>query len=107
MLILLTKPAVLVALCAVSYAAATLAMKTVAHAPNVPTLCAVVLCLAIAVAEEVVLMRNMAMGLTYIAILCAETVLVLICATALGEVPTLRQVLGAMLVLGGAVLVTA
>lgn len=79
-MILLTKPIVLIALCAISYASATVAMKSAAHTPNVAVLAVVAICLTLAVVAEVMLMRNMAMGLTYVAILGAETVLVLTCS---------------------------
>lgn len=107
MLILLNRPIVLIALCAIAYAVATLAMKTAAQSPHLALVVAIFLCLTIAVLAEIILMRNLAMDVTYIAILAAETLLVLTFSYVTGEVPTVKQVMGAVLVLGGAALVTA
>jgi small multidrug resistance pump len=107
MLTLLNRPLVLIALCALSYAAATLAMKSVSQTPGFVLVAAIAICLAVAVLAEVILMRNMTMGVTYVAILCVETLLVLVFACALGEVPSIKQIAGALMVLGGAALVSA
>lgn len=101
------RPAVLIVFCALAYAGATVAMKAASHTAGPGVMLLIVLCLCGAVVAEVLLMRRMDLSLTYIAILATETTLVLLVALWLGEALSLRQILGAGLVLAGAVLVTA
>lgn len=102
-----TRPIFLVALCATAYAVATFAMKTASHTPALPVLIAIAVCLASAVIAEVLLMQRFSIGIVYIGILAAETLLVLAAATFIGEGFGFKQFAGAALVLGGAALVTA
>ena len=100
------RPSFLVVICAGSYAAATLAMKASSHLPSVTNLSIIAFCLGIAAFAEIVLMRRFDIGVAYIAILVGETMLVLIAAFMIGEGLGPTQILGAFLVLSGAVLVT-
>lgn len=101
----LLRPPVLVALCALAYAFATLAMKTLATSPGMTPVVLITATLACAVMAEVLLMRRFDIGMVYIGILVAETALVLFFAWAIGEALTAKQLFGAAFVLGGAALV--
>ena len=102
----MTRPIVLVGLCALAYAFATLAMKIAAHAPGVTPMLAIAVTLALAVLAELILMRQFPIAMVYLGILAAETVLVLVFAALIGEAMSLKQLAGAALVLCGAALVT-
>lgn len=104
---LISRPGFLVVMCAGAYAGATIAMKAASDVPNMTSFVFIVICLAIAVFAEILLMQRFDIGVTYIAILAAETMLVLIAAYVIGEGLNPTQILGAVMVLSGAALVTA
>ena len=89
-----------------AYAFATLGMKLFATTPGLTPLVLIAAMLGAAVLAEVLLMRQFHIGIVYIGILVAETLLVLTFAWLIGEPLGLRQLAGAVLVLGGAALVT-
>ncbi len=98
----LTKPIFLVFICGTGYAAATLAMKTASTTPGMIVAAAIAFCLSAAVIAEVILLQRTQLGLAYVAILAAETVLVLAVAALFGEGLAPREWIGATLVLIGA-----
>ena len=107
MIDILNRPMTLVVLCALAYAAATLAMKTLSIAPT-PAM-TILLCLALAgaVAAEILLLQRHTLGITYITILAAETLLVLGIAAFIGEGLGPRELVGVALVLGGTAVIWA
>ncbi|MBS0122735.1 5-aminolevulinate synthase [Thetidibacter halocola] len=98
---------VLVLATALGYLIATLGMKGAATGLVGPGLALAFGGFALAFAAEVALMRLTKLSLVYIAILGVETVLVLAVAFGIGEGFTLRQGLGAGLVLAGLAIVAA
>ncbi len=102
---LILRPPVLIAFCALAYAAATFAMKHFAITPGLVPLFLIAATLCAAVLAEVLLMRQFHIGMVYVGILAAETMLVLIFAWAIGEALSVKQLAGAALVLGGAAMV--
>ncbi|CUH77626.1 hypothetical protein [Tropicibacter naphthalenivorans] len=92
---------------AVGYALATVGMKSVSGGAS--TILGAILTLAgfaLAFIAEVKLMRRFDVSLVYVAIIAAETALVLAWAQYIGEGLGARQLAGAALVIGGVVLVT-
>jgi drug/metabolite transporter (DMT)-like permease len=100
----LSRPLFLVLLCGAAYAVATWAMKTASQTPATPVLAAIVICLTAAAIAEVLLLRHHNVGVIFIAVIVVETALVLTVAFALGEGLTLRQGMGAALVVFGAII---
>lgn len=98
----LSRPFVLILIASIGYGAATIGMKAASTSVSLFAILAIAVCLAAAVLAEVVLLRQVHLGLAYVVILGVETVLVLITAYALGEGLGPRQMTGAMLVLIGA-----
>ncbi len=106
MLELATKPLFLITLCATGYAVATLGMKMASDSPHLVTYGAIAMCLGAAVIGEVLLLQRTELGLAYVAILGAETLMVLAIAAILGEGLTGREIAGGLLVLVGAGILT-
>ena len=106
MLELVTKPLFLVPACALAYAAATLGMKWTSSGHGLFAIALIVACLAVAVGIEIVLLQRVKLGLVYVGILVAETVLILGLAAPLGEGLTPKELAGAGLVLVGAGIIT-
>lgn len=101
----MTRPPVLILLCALSYATATLAMKAYSVTFALPALLGLAICLALAVVAEVVLMRQLSVGIIYVLVIATETLVVLSAAYIIGEGLNLRELLGAGLIIGGAAIV--
>lgn len=106
MLDIVTKPYFLVPFCALAYAAAAVGMKWASDGHGMGAALLIVSCLGIAVALEIILLQRVSLGLTYVAILIAETVLILGVATLMGEGLSARQMAGAALVLAGAAVIS-
>ena len=98
----LSRPVILILIASIGYGAATICMKGASTSFSLFPILAIAACLAAAVLAEVVLLRQVHLGLAYVVILGVETVLVMITAYALGEGLGPRQLTGAMLVLIGA-----
>lgn len=99
------RPMVLTIICALAYTLATIAIKWASMAPAWPIILAIMALLAGAVAAELVLMRQFHLPVVYIAILTAESMMIIAFAYLLGEGLGVRQLMGAGLVVAGAVLV--
>lgn len=97
-----TKPLFLITLCALGYAVATVGMKMASNTPHITIYLAIAACLVAAVVGEVLLLQRTHLGLAYVAILCAETVIVLLAAAWMGEGLTGREMTGGLIVLVGA-----
>ena len=95
------KPALLVLICAIAYAGATFAMKSASVTPSTGIWFVLLLALACAVGAEILLLQRQTLGITYITILGAETLLVLLLAASMGEGLGPREIAGAALVLVG------
>lgn len=94
-------PSLLVLLTALGYVAATIGMKGAAMGMMLPGLALTVAGFALAFGAEVLLMRQTTLSVLYVAILGVETVLVLAFAFSLGEGFTMRQGMGAAMVMVG------
>ena len=104
---ILTKPALLVLICAIAYAGATFAMKSASVSPSAAIWLVLFLALGCAVGAEIMLLQRHTLGITYITILGAETLLVLVIAFTMGEGLGPREVMGAALVLAGTAVIWA
>lgn len=101
----LARPLVLILFSSASYAAAAYAMKAAAISPRPQVLGLIAVFLVLAALFEITVLQHQSLGLTYIAIVATETLLILCLAWAIGEGLTGAQVLGGALVVGGAALV--
>lgn len=97
----------LVAASALGYAVATIGMKLASSSLTVVAIGLVVLGFVAATLAEVSLLRKADLGVIYITIVGAETLLVLSFAALIGEGPDLRTMAGAGLVVAGIALVSA
>lgn len=91
---------------ALGYALATLTMKMISGAPSytlVACLAAVLIGTAIA---EIILLRQVNLGLAYLAIIATETLIVLCYAFLIGEGLTGKEFIGGVFVLTGVALVS-
>ena len=102
----LTRPLVLVVLCAIGYTIATFAMKSASSTPLPGTLALIALALALAVVAEVALLRQKPLGVAYLTILAGETAAVLLLSLRLGETLSPGQIAGGVLVMGGLALLS-
>lgn len=100
------RPASLVLICGLAYAAATFAMKTASTSPSILALGLITVCLTAAVLAEVLLLQRTHLSLAYIAILGIETLIIMTIAGMMGEGLNLKQALGAVLVLAGAAVIS-
>ena len=100
------RPTTLIILCGLGYGAATLAMNAASTTPSPFAITAIVLCLGLAVLTEVLLSQRTDLGLAYIAVLAAETTIIILVASAIGEGLGLRDMAGGALVLVGAAILS-
>lgn len=100
------RPTTLIILSGLGYASATLAMKAASSTPSLIAVSAIGLCLGLAVLAEVLLLQRTDLGLAYVAVLAAETVIIILVATAIGEGLGLRDMAGGLLVLVGAAILS-
>ncbi len=98
---------VLVLVSALGYAIATIGMKLASSSLTALAVGLVVLGFVAATLAEVSLLRKADLGVIYITIVGAETLLVLSFAALIGEGPDLRTLAGAGLVVAGIALVSA
>lgn len=91
---------------AVGYALATLLMKLTAEGATLLLVVAIGVVLAVTVASEVLLLRQVDLGMAYIAIIATETLLVLGITFLVGETLTPREMAGGALVITGAAMVS-
>lgn len=96
----------LMTLTAIGYAVATLGMKLAADQFSTLALALMAAGLTGAAFAEVALLRQASLPVIYLGIIGFETLLVLCIAAAIGDVLSLQQLSGALLVLLGMVLVT-
>ena len=98
----------LVVLCAaLAYAFATLGIKMASLAFSPSAIAIIILGFGLATVAETYLLRRADLGVIYMTVIAAETVAVLAIAALLGEGLSLRQTLGAGLVLAGILIVDA
>jgi len=107
MSILLAKPIFLIVICAIAYAVATFAMKQASDAPNVLLYAMIALCFSVAAITEIIVLRQMNLGIAYILILATESLLVVSLAGLVGEGFGPRELAGAGLVLVGTAILSA
>jgi len=100
------RPEVLIIVAALGYAIATWVMKITAQSNSMAFVGLIALALMLAVAAEVFLLQRAALGHAYIAILSAETMLVIGFSFIIGEGLSPRELLGGVLVVAGSALVT-
>ena len=91
---------------AAGYALATFLMKITAETGNLFPVAAIAVVLCVTVVAEILLMREVDLGLAYIAIIATETLLVLACTFVIGEPLSAREIAGGALVVSGAALVS-
>ncbi|MDI3337911.1 5-aminolevulinate synthase [Defluviimonas aestuarii] len=98
---LLSKPIFLIFTAALAYAIATAGIKMASNVISPSALVLIAIGFTIATLAEVVLLRQASLGVIYIAIITAETLMVLTLAAMLGEGLTTKQLFGAVFVLAG------
>lgn len=96
----------LVVISAFGYAIATIGMKLASNNWTAVALGIIVLGFVAATLAEVVLLRKADLGVIYITIIGAETLMVMAFAAAIGEVPDLKTLAGAAMVIGGIAMVS-
>lgn len=101
---LLSKPIHLIGLSSLCYVIATVAMKQAASGAGLAAFLVLAACLAGAAAFEILTLRLITLGGTYLAILAVETLLILGLAAAIGEGLSPREIAGAAFVMVGAVI---
>lgn len=90
----------------VGYAIATLLMKFASQSTTTAVLGLIVLVLAAVVTAEILLLRQVDLGLAYIAIMATETLLVLAATFFVGQPMTGRELTGGALVVVGVAMVS-
>lgn len=90
----------------VGYAIATLLMKAASQNMTVAVLGAIVLVLAAVVTAEILLLRQVDLGIAYIAIMATETLLVLAATYMIGQPLSVRELTGGALVVLGVAMVS-
>lgn len=100
-------PVVLIFLTAIGYAIATIGMKILSTSITPMGYVLLFSGILIFIFAEISLLRQSHLALAYIAIIAAETLLVVGYSTVIGEMLSLRQALGAGLVFVGFVTLTA
>lgn len=90
----------------VGYAIATILMKIASEDATTIVIGAIALMLAGVVTAEILLLRQIDLGLAYIAIMATETLLVLGAAYFVGQPLSGREIAGGVLVLAGVAIVS-
>ncbi|SNT39821.1 hypothetical protein [Tropicimonas sediminicola] len=91
---------------AIGYALATLLMKLTAESATLLLIAAIGVVLAVTVTSEIFLLRQVDLGMAYIAIIATETLLVLGITFIIGEPLTPKEMIGGALVITGAAMVS-
>ncbi|MCB1336117.1 MAG: 5-aminolevulinate synthase [Maritimibacter sp.] len=102
----ISSKSVLAVAAAIGYALATLLMKIAAGNPTLLIAAAICAALVATAMAEVLLLRQVDLGLAYIAIIATETLVVLAASYLIGEPLTAKQMAGGALVVLGASLVS-
>ena len=102
----LSNKTALALIAALGYALATFLMKLAAGTPSMVLLAFLAIILMGTVSAEIFLLRQVDLGLAYIAIIATETLLVLCYAFAIGEGLSGRELLGGVFVIAGVALVS-
>jgi len=97
----------LVVVSAFGYAIATIGMKLASNNWTAVALAIIVLGFVAATLAEVALLRKADLGVIYITIIGAETLMVMAFAAAIGEAPDLRTLGGAGLVIAGIAVISS
>jgi multidrug transporter EmrE-like cation transporter len=103
---LFSNKAFLVFTAGVGYAIATILMKIASQDSTTIILGAIALMLAAVVTAEILLLRQVDLGIAYIAIMATETLLVLGATYFVGQPLSGRELAGGALVLAGVVIVS-
>lgn len=90
----------------VGYAVATLLMKIASESTTLFVLSAIALMLTAVVTAEILLLRQVDLGIAYIAIIATETLLVLAATYFVGQPLSTRELAGGALVVTGVVIVS-
>lgn len=104
---LLGRPGLLILFAAIGYALATYLMKLSAQSVNFALLGMIGFALAVSVVAEILLLQRMTLGVAYLSIIAAESLLVLGLAWTIGDGLSHRAVFGGVLVVAGTMLVSA
>ena len=107
MALIATKPAFLILICALAYGLSAVALKHASISPGPAIYAAIAVCFGVAAITEIALLRQLDLGFAYVAIIGAESVLVISFAAMIGEGFGPREAAGAGLVLAGTFLLTA
>lgn len=91
---------------ALGYTIATILMKYMADRVDTLLIAAVAVVLVLTVVAEVQLLKQVDLGLAYVAIIATESILVLLFAYFIGESLSPRELVGGALVVTGAVMVS-
>ncbi|PIB26744.1 hypothetical protein BFP76_10835 [Amylibacter kogurei] len=102
MMLTFQNPVFLIALSALGYALATLAMKHMADTPSIWPLIFIIGFFALAILFEVIVLRQENLAFTYVAILALEAMLVVVISVFIGETLSMREITGGVIVLIGA-----
>ena len=100
------RPIGLVLICAFRYSAATIAMKSSSIEHNPVTGLMIILFLGASVLAEIKLLKTAELGLVYVAILGVETLIILLATQLMGEGMSSREMVGAGMVIGGAIIIS-
>lgn len=88
------------------YAGASILMKLSAHSGNLTLLALIIGLLALTAVSEIMLLKQIDLSTAYIAIIAAETILVIGFAVAIGEHLSPREIIGGAFVIAGTLLVS-
>lgn len=102
----ISQKSVLAVAAAIGYALATLLMKMAAESPAMLVFAGIAIALMATATAEVLLLRQVDLGMAYIAIIATETLVVLAATVLIGEPLSAKQMLGGALVIAGATLVS-
>jgi small multidrug resistance pump len=105
--VLFSRPGLLIMIAALGYGIATYLMKITAHSGNYSLLGMIAFALLCSVVAEILVLQQMELGIAYIGIIAAETLLVLGLAWTVGEGLNSRELVGGLLVVAGSILVAA
>lgn len=103
---LFSNKAFLVITAGVGYAVATILMKLASQDTTTIVVGAIALMLAAVVTAEILLLRQVDLGLAYIAIMATETLLVLCATYFVGQPLSGRELAGGALVVAGVIVVS-
>ncbi|MCL3880992.1 5-aminolevulinate synthase [Marivita sp. GX14005] len=103
---IITNKSALAIVAGVGYALATLLMKVASGSVSLIVLGAIVIVLCIVVAAEILLLRQVDLGIAYITVTATETLLVLAATFLIGETLSPKELFGGALVVLGVAMVS-